>query len=481
MLQIPPETKRKQLLSSMVNAFCLILSLLYIVLSSAALFLFDCSKQTQTGSYYLDGLPAKQCFGQWWKKRVPVAIVAIVIYVVGIPVGFVLLVFHGQRRLQPETFQRRFGAVVGKYKPAFAWWEPLIMVRKLAIVLCKVMFTSIPILQAIMALSVICVSTALHIHFHPMLERKINFLETVLLTCSAAILLAGILLDSTDFEGTQRTAVTALFVVVLAVACLVLLYSVASEIWFGVNNTIRKQHECLPPEELFHLFFKEDKFPLLRDWLDDFNVPVTEKAILTDTLRTFASKKEDNLLCVDPGTPLARAVDALSPPIHRLGNGWLNDDLSDICAWLASNPSDMNARFATLLASVSTYPKADETVAVTSDRGADWPGDSESIAAKILLTVFVPTLARENNIPLSAALSALLPTETEEPREGRAALASPASPRAVGYAGETSTYSEQDKPDLEFLVSPRKTTQVRFSPKMARKNLTRSGSQSSSS
>jgi hypothetical protein len=216
-----------------INTFCLLVAVIYVVIASSSLKLFDCSRKGDEGAAFLDAVPSQVCYDAWWWSRFPVAVFFTIVYAAGTPLLIWRLMRHGHTTMSRASFLERYGSIAGKYKSHLASWEALVMLRKLTVVLGKVMFTSIPILQAQIALSAIVVSLVLHVHFHPMAHARDNTLETVLLGCSTAVLLAGILLAGADFDpsGARHAVVVAVTIAVIVGACLALVVAAAVELW----------------------------------------------------------------------------------------------------------------------------------------------------------------------------------------------------------------------------------------------------------
>eukprot|EP00161_Ancyromonas_sigmoides_P005253 TRINITY_DN155_c0_g1_i11.p1 TRINITY_DN155_c0_g1~~TRINITY_DN155_c0_g1_i11.p1 ORF type:complete len:1977 (-),score=42.19 TRINITY_DN155_c0_g1_i11:409-6339(-) len=253
--------------NSICNAFVLIVSLLYLVLSEAALSFFDCTKQPDN-TWTLDSAPANICFSEWWYARLPVSLAALAVYVVGIPLGVVLLLHRNKTRLYDPVFASRFGVLYQRYHATHAYWEAMVMMRKVALVLGKTLFTQYVTAQATFALAVFVAGLQLQQHAKPMLIARYNTLEQVLLVSSTVVLLSGLMFISAEFSN-NTAGVVGVTVVVLACiggACLVILWYVVWE--------IREQRRAAS------VGTAREATQMLAAWFNDADIPIVHRWLL---------------------------------------------------------------------------------------------------------------------------------------------------------------------------------------------------------
>lgn len=420
----PPSVKRKRSRNALINAFLLILSLQYLILSSAAVTHFDCTLANDN-NYYLDGDSSRLCFTPWWFKRLPLAIVACVIYPAGIPIGIILTIFVRQKQMSPDDFIRRYGAVIGKYKSNFSWWEPLVMLRKLGVVMSKVMFSSIPRLQALSALACIVASMGMHVQFHPMVEGRANFLESVLLVCSSAVLLATILLSSahTELDTRVRTyGIVYTVISVIGIACLFLAGSVAIELWRIITDKKRDKADK-PTPELFGRMFVPRGVKLVDQWIREPDVPVPDKQAFAEMMISFSlfCKSQARRELMLPGEleekPLTHAISLLIPPIRAVAHGWLNKERSrewEVCRWLVQDSEENRVRFVHVLAMLELYSRT-TTLGWKQNKGSHLLHPlAVSRVKHVLEDAIFPTLRGDTRCNLTRILPILLPPQYAE-------------------------------------------------------------------
>ena len=92
----------------------------------------------------------------------------LLIYGVGIPALFAILIFRNIRRIQyrDRMFMDRFGATCSLYKVRkWYYWEMIIFARKMGIILSRVIVT--PIYQIVVGISVLFVCLLLQVFARP--------------------------------------------------------------------------------------------------------------------------------------------------------------------------------------------------------------------------------------------------------------------------------------------------------------------------
>lgn len=94
------------------------------------------------------------CYSDEWRRRLPWAILATLVYGLGIPAAFVGLLWRHRTTLHQEITIVRLGMLYRRYVAHFAGWELAVMGRKLAITIVFLFSTVFePIVQAFAALA----------------------------------------------------------------------------------------------------------------------------------------------------------------------------------------------------------------------------------------------------------------------------------------------------------------------------------------
>ena len=199
---------------------------MYTCLVQKSLMLFDCTAfdvNLEQPVWYMDADPSVECYQGAWMQLVPVSIVTLICYALGVPICFAvtfvmynkIIVKDQQRRLAGKDvegirwrineaatkiqahirghmarrtlgtgswYQRymanpltiihvreRFGKLYEDYKPKFYWYKLVIMLRK--VLLMMVIFFNDPLLEAAWAILVLFISFYMHARLNPYLKR----------------------------------------------------------------------------------------------------------------------------------------------------------------------------------------------------------------------------------------------------------------------------------------------------------------------
>ncbi|KNC55282.1 uncharacterized protein AMSG_10922 [Thecamonas trahens ATCC 50062] len=215
---------------SLVDAVLfLVAPLLYIPLSQSSLALFDCS-QLPNGQYVLDADTGVVCFDDAWWAIVPFGVVAILIYVIGVPVYFGITLFlHRLTLFSPHT-TARFGSLYRNWRRAYYWGEIANLFKRLAIVVITTMFSKHQLVLIGMLLLILGSSVYIFVRIRPYYVPLYNEVETRLSIAVIAILLLG---SASYAERTSSASEIALFVsVIIAIIalCAIAVHSIAMDI-----------------------------------------------------------------------------------------------------------------------------------------------------------------------------------------------------------------------------------------------------------
>lgn len=214
--------ERVQLVSLVVDAVTIFGPVLYLPLSRTTFTFFDCIRLPD-GRFYMDLDPGVQCYTASWKQSLPVAVAALVLYVVGIPCMLAGLLVRYRDRLytDPVVFVRH-GALYKAFRERYAWGEVILLIKRLWITIAIVFFTQQLALQFLSLFTVFFMFVVLHAKLEPFVEPLHNSLElhlnigvTVLLFFGISFAQPGLLQSSssrTAFEVLANATVVALLV-----------------------------------------------------------------------------------------------------------------------------------------------------------------------------------------------------------------------------------------------------------------------------
>ena len=199
-------------------AFVTVGPLLYFPLSRSTLAYFDCvSLPGRDGELFLDGALSVRCFhGDWW-IGFPVALVGLVLYVAGIPLGIAKLLYSVRYTLDDPHVLAVLGPVYKKYRGYTYMFEVVQMGKRLAIAFASLFLSHTPALQLVTLLSLLGVFSVVLSRTSPYFLPLYNRLEIQLNVVLIAILSYGFVFLS----GSLTSDGTRTFVIVLVIATVV--------------------------------------------------------------------------------------------------------------------------------------------------------------------------------------------------------------------------------------------------------------------
>lgn len=136
---------------------------MYLQLAKSSLTVFDCSTKDD-GVSVLDIEPAMECSlnDPTYQWLFPLAVLSLIVYVVGIPLSFGIILYRfrheikadqtlriqglgGSRRSNPNyDVRRRFQKLYNDFRPEMFFWRLILMGRKLALVRLVCSFVCVP-------------------------------------------------------------------------------------------------------------------------------------------------------------------------------------------------------------------------------------------------------------------------------------------------------------------------------------------------
>ena len=151
---------------------------IYISVCRGIYDLMHCRKLGPQG-YFLYGDLETQCYTpSYYTWALGLGIPGFLLYVIGIPVMFSLILFLNRHQLTDPMVRRYLGILYNGYKLRYYWWEVIIMLRKSAIIGCVTMFYSFGEsfqITCILLVLVMCMATEFAINPHS--TRTVRDLE----------------------------------------------------------------------------------------------------------------------------------------------------------------------------------------------------------------------------------------------------------------------------------------------------------------
>ncbi|KNC48081.1 uncharacterized protein AMSG_11800 [Thecamonas trahens ATCC 50062] len=187
--------------------------LLYIPLSRAALVFFDCTK-LPNGKYYLDANLDEECGSEAWLALLPLAILAVIAYVVALPALFGVVLWRNRKSLSSTEVLMRYGPIYTAYRQAYFWYEVALLLKRLGVVATALFFSRVDVWLFTLLVGIFMVSGAFQLKHEPFFFPLHNQLETRLNGAVLVLLGCGVLFWADKFYNRM----TYLAIVVIAVA-----------------------------------------------------------------------------------------------------------------------------------------------------------------------------------------------------------------------------------------------------------------------
>ncbi|KAJ3445328.1 g protein-coupled receptor-related [Anaeramoeba flamelloides] len=226
----------KNLKNIMINVYLTLLTLLYLLLSQKSLQVFDCTYDSSSKNYVFQPEPNYNCFEKWWYQFLPFSIISIVLYILGIPLLIVYLLIKNSKILTERQFDLKFGLLCTRYNKNFFFWEIVIMIRKLFLVILQIYLYNYTVLQLIAMILILLLALIIQFRFKPYIESRHNFLESILLFISNVILFAGLGFYSNELDlyNDNNNLITVLMFIIIFAVFLLLFITI-----LDVSNKIK--------------------------------------------------------------------------------------------------------------------------------------------------------------------------------------------------------------------------------------------------
>ena len=204
--------------------------LVYIPMANALLVIFDCTR-LPNGTWVLDGDPGVPCFDNAWWSVAWLGILGVSIFVMGVPVYFLLCVVPHQGDLMSPTTYARYGMVYKLYRLPYYWGGVADLGKRLAIVVAAVFVSDHVLAQIGVMLAVILGSALLVVHLKPYFYPLYNSLDLRLMLVLVVVLLLGAASHAErDTAGSSDTVILSGVIIVVLVLVAVGIHAVAVDI-----------------------------------------------------------------------------------------------------------------------------------------------------------------------------------------------------------------------------------------------------------
>ena len=174
--------------------------LLYIPLSRATLVFFDCSRLPD-GKFYLDAELSQECFVGEWLGVLPLALVALGVYVIFMPAYFAVKLYGARRKLGETRTLLRLGPIYNIYLRRFYFYEVLLLLKRLGIVSTALFFSNVQVWLFLGLMAVFGTALVFQLKYEPFYAPVHNALETRLNVAVSVVVVGGMLFWADEFPN----------------------------------------------------------------------------------------------------------------------------------------------------------------------------------------------------------------------------------------------------------------------------------------
>lgn len=240
-------------LASYFRVIHVVLYISYLNFIKSSVNIFDCTAGLD-GYAYLDADPSFRCYTEEWQRRVPLAIAGLCLFVIGIPLYFMSLLYfkyHPKVDKTVKSWSTELLTFGHSYKQEAYYFIVIQLIMKTVLVCSNAFLSGRPALQVVSAYAIFEIDFILHLYLRPYVSNELNIFHAVSNCCAMLVLLLGLFHDQTSFaewmssesKGLAVGLVLVIIVVIyiLAVACWLVYYFVARRFKLMNKSVVRPQ------------------------------------------------------------------------------------------------------------------------------------------------------------------------------------------------------------------------------------------------
>ena len=192
-----------------IQIFLMLMMMAYITLAKWGISVFDCFEQpNKPGTFNLDDAPYIQCFTSEWYRLSALGGMAILLYVIGLPIAITYIFFANYVRLRMGDMQcmQRYGFLYKPYRPGSPGWEVVILVRKSLLVLLTKLRSQSPYMQGVWSLLVYAVVIMTQSRVAPYRQLRHTNMANYFISVNALAVFSSLIFTSNIPTKEQQTA-----------------------------------------------------------------------------------------------------------------------------------------------------------------------------------------------------------------------------------------------------------------------------------
>ena len=222
---------------------------LYLPLSRSILLYFDCTKlptnRNGGSAYWLDAEYSVECFAGRWMTWVPLAVVATLLYVCGLPAYVGCQLYRVRKRLNDPLVLLRFGTLYNHLRRRFFFYELLLLIKRLAISSVVLFFSSVPVWIFGALIGIFIVSLVHHQSTNPHYFPHHGRLEVQLNMMTILVVVSGILFWANAWPSSASytvVAVICLGAIVFGLSAIVYATMLDIRIYLRTRKAVGAEH-----------------------------------------------------------------------------------------------------------------------------------------------------------------------------------------------------------------------------------------------
>lgn len=203
--------------SGIVNSTGLITQAIYISICATTVSMLDCYESSVTGtSRVIRSRPYAVCWSAEYKSMVPLIVLGIIFYVVGIFAVFTWAVAVAPSQYVNAQFRTKIKFLVFKYRPNTWWYGIIYMIRALALSMVSVIFPDDAFQQFLLMLTIFVFALCVHLKLMPLADGLSNNMEAFEICLLIAVLgLGSYFMTDRDFSGQEKQTATTIGVLMM--------------------------------------------------------------------------------------------------------------------------------------------------------------------------------------------------------------------------------------------------------------------------
>lgn len=238
---VTTDAELEEVENSVTRSCATLVVIIYNAICIKAFGAFMCT-ETSDGLRFLNAAPDIQCGTQAHHVLIVGAVIAIPLYVIGIPayLSYRLTTYYWNNQLHTEKVLNRWGFLYISYEPNYWWWPILFLVRRLVFCILTVFVADRPYFQlwigVMFTIGIIC----LHYYFRPFLMWEVDLMDALMLVVTAVYLMCGAVYLAGDLPDRDRESMTVFLFVSTFVSLalgLVVVFRQAYRVQLETRNT----------------------------------------------------------------------------------------------------------------------------------------------------------------------------------------------------------------------------------------------------